>query len=329
MVRKLSFIKSDNKDPYENLALESVLLDSVEEGELIFYLWQNQNTVVIGKNQNAWKECALSKMAEDGIRLARRLSGGGAVFHDLGNLNFTFLLRREDYDLLKQTKVILEGVKKAGIKAEPTGRNDITVDSKKFSGNAFYFKENVAYHHGTVLISADLSRLANYLNVSLDKMQGKGIDSVRSRVVNLNVYKQDLTIEKMQQFLLCALEEVYGLTACERKITDSEKKEMECRRELYSSENFLLGENVKFEASLSGRFPWGGIEILFSAKSGVFDEVKVYSDALDDTFPPAMEGALLGLPFSKEQMTSKLSELKGKYPQEIPDILNLILSSNF
>ena len=141
MINRLSYFISSSTNPYLNLAVEEYLLETVKPNQLILYLWQNERTVVIGKNQNAWKECRFQELEADGGHLARRLSGGGAVFHDLGNLNFTFLIPSSDYDLSKQMSVILEAVRSLGIDAQKSGRNDVTVDGKKFSGNAFCQKE--------------------------------------------------------------------------------------------------------------------------------------------------------------------------------------------
>lgn len=144
MVTKLTYIESDQVNPYKNLAVEEYLLLHCEDKECILYLWQNQNTVVIGRNQNAWKECKVTKLEEENGHLARRLSGGGAVYHDLGNLNFTFLVNKDEYSLEKQLQVIINAMGRLGLKAEKSGRNDILIDGKKFSGNAFYEQENTA-----------------------------------------------------------------------------------------------------------------------------------------------------------------------------------------
>ena len=140
MIEQLTYIETDNTHPYKNLAVEEYLLLHCRENECILYLWQNQNTVVAGRNQNVWKECLVSRLEEDNGHIVRRLSGGGAVYHDLGNLNFTFLVRKENYDVSKQLDVILKAVQKLGIAAEKSGRNDILADGRKFSGNAFYEK---------------------------------------------------------------------------------------------------------------------------------------------------------------------------------------------
>jgi lipoate-protein ligase A len=201
MIKHTEIIHTKTLDPWWNLAVEEYLLYNLEKDKCVLYLWQNQNTVVIGRNQNAWRECRTKLLEEEGGRLARRLSGGGAVFHDTGNLNFTFLVNRGDYNLEKQVGVILSAVKKVGIAAEMTGRNDMTVDGKKFSGNAFCFRKFNAYHHGTILVSADIGKLTRYLQVSTEKIRSKGIESVQSRVTNLAEYNPDLTIEEISAAL--------------------------------------------------------------------------------------------------------------------------------
>ena len=204
MVTKLTYIESDQVNPYKNLAVEEYLLLHCEDKECILYLWQNQNTVVIGRNQNAWKECKVTKLEEENGHLARRLSGGGAVYHDLGNLNFTFLVNKDEYSLEKQLQVIINAMGRLGLKAEKSGRNDILIDGKKFSGNAFYEQEKHCYHHGTIMVDVNKEILSRYLTVSKDKLKSKGVDSVKSRVTNLveagkikdvEVYSDALNIE--------------------------------------------------------------------------------------------------------------------------------------
>ena len=193
MINRLSYFISSSTNPYLNLAVEEYLLETVKPNQLILYLWQNERTVVIGKNQNAWKECRFQELEADGGHLARRLSGGGAVFHDLGNLNFTFLMPSSDYDLSKQMSVILEAVRSLGIDAQKSGRNDVTVDGKKFSGNAFCQKGTNSYHHGTLMLRVDTQKVARYLNVSEKKLRSKGVSSVTSRVCNLCDFIPDLS----------------------------------------------------------------------------------------------------------------------------------------
>ena len=206
MLHTLSVLTAEGTDPRRNLALEATLLHQVRPGEEILYLWQNQRTVVIGRNQHAANEGRIQALEADGGHLVRRLSGGGAVYHDLGNLNFTFLTCRRDYDVARQTEVILQAVRALGIPAEKNGRNDLTVDGQKFSGHAYYQTGDQCYHHGTLMVSVDLAPLEGYLNVSPLKLQAKGVASVRARVGNLADFCPGLTIPRLRQ----ALVEAFG-----------------------------------------------------------------------------------------------------------------------
>ena len=149
MIRRIQIFSTDCTNPHRNLAVEQYLLETVPEETCILYLWQNRRTVVIGRNQSPWKECRTAALEADGGFLARRLSGGGAVFHDLGNLNFTFLVNKADYDLPRQLGVIVEACRLLGIPAECSGRNDVLSNGRKFSGNAFYEHGGKSYHHST------------------------------------------------------------------------------------------------------------------------------------------------------------------------------------
>lgn len=177
------------------------------------YLWQNERTVVIGKNQNSFKECQVDRLMAEGGHLARRLSGGGAVFHDLGNLNFTFCVRRDDYDVRRQLGVLIRALGKLGITARLSGRNDVTVDGRKVSGNAFYRNGDFCYHHGTILVDADMEMMGRYLNVSAQKLRSNGVSSVRSRVINLTDCVspgKTVTVEMVRRAMLEAFAEIYG-----------------------------------------------------------------------------------------------------------------------
>ena len=211
MIQRITCYLGTGTEPYENLAVERFLMEAVEEGELILYLWQNRRTVVIGRNQNPWRECRLTELQRDGGSLARRLSGGGAVYHDLGNLNFTFCVQGMDYDLRRQQSVILEACHLLGIGAELSGRNDLLAEGRKFSGNSFYNHNGYAFHNGTLLVDADLECIGKYLSPSRMKLEGKGVDSVRSRVVNLAELHPGLTVEHMCRAMTKALESIYQL----------------------------------------------------------------------------------------------------------------------
>ncbi|HEX2945053.1 MAG TPA: lipoate--protein ligase [Clostridia bacterium] len=312
-------IHTSTKDPWWNLAVEEFLLTRVEPGQCILYLWQNQNTVVIGRNQNPWRECRTELLESEGGKLARRLSGGGAVFHDLGNLNFTFIADKKEYNQEKQLETILNAVKALGIEAEKSGRNDLTADGRKFSGNAFYIRGDRAYHHGTILVSADFEKLARYLQVSEDKMKSKGIKSVQSRVVNLTELMPGLTVETTAQALISSFRSIYGCTVpVEYSISDrlENREAIEELYSRYSSWEWRYGETTGFDVELENRFIWGGVQIGLKIENGIISEAKVFSDAMEEAYIEALPGIFEGCPYDSGQLARRLTDAAGTIPKE-------------
>jgi lipoate-protein ligase A len=210
---------ANKNNPWINLAIESALFDLLNDDEIYLYLWQNDNTIVIGRNQNAWRECRVEKFIEEGGHLSRRPSGGGAVYQDMGNLNFTFIAPKSGYNVHRQLKVIVNAVNSLGINAEFSGRNDILAEGRKFSGNAFYSSGGKAMHHGTILIDTNFEKLSDYLQVSKAKMKSKGVKSVKSRVINLKTLKQDLTVDMMKEALIESFNKEYEVEAVNKPIS--------------------------------------------------------------------------------------------------------------
>lgn len=309
MIQHLTWIETENTWPYRNLAMEEYMTAHVEKGECILFLWQNRRTVVIGKNQNCWKECRVGALEEDGGFLARRLSGGGAVFHDLGNLNFTFIARQADYSVDRQLQVIIAALERLGIHSEKTGRNDVTVDGRKFSGNAFYQSGDYCCHHGTLLVNVDSSLMARYLNVSREKLAAKGVSSVRSRVVNLRELLPELTITQLKKALVDAFSQVYGLSP--RHMEEAELPGEEIRRLTgrFASDQWKYGRKMAFDYELSRRFGWGDIQLQLHVDKGIVLEAAAYSDAMDQEFIGLIPQALRGCVCGREGLCAALDGL--------------------
>lgn len=304
------------------MALEEYLLHNVRPGECILYLWQNRNSVIIGRNQNAYTEVRVEALQDDGGFLARRLSGGGAVYHDIGNLNFTFIVKKEDYNLSKQCEVIRRMAESFNLDARLTGRNDILVGDRKFSGNAYYTWGSNCYHHGTIMIDVDTNALAKYLNVSREKMKSKGVSSVQSRVVNLKSLNPEIQVDRVSEKMIEAFEQVYGMKAGRRN--HPEEAEIRDYENKFASNEWIFRENRPFDFSLRERFSWGEIELQLRVVGGVIEDLQVYSDAMDGDLILKIPGALRGLQYKKSKAEEAINSLKNEENEAIlKDIISL------
>ncbi len=302
--------ESNSYNPWKNLAVEKHLADKVRPGDFLLYLWQNEHTVVIGRNQNALRECRVQLLEEEGGFLARRTTGGGAVYHDLGNLCFTFIASPERYDLEKQMKMIGMACQKFGIETEFSGRNDIiTKDGYKFSGNAFSVTARCKIQHGTLLIDVNKEKLARYLTPSEEKMKAKGVKSVESRVRNLKELNSEITVEDMKAALREAFEEVYGSYEV---ISEAEivAEDVQKTYEHYASWDWRMGKSPECELVQQKRFSWGEIEVHMKLTKLHIEECKVYSDALDILLPEKIEELILNQRYDLKDVQTEDEQLK-------------------
>lgn len=326
----LKYTETSCTDPFINLAVEEYLTFNAKDGEVTMYLWQNANTVVIGKNQNPWRECRVEDMKKGDCKLARRISGGGAVYHDLGNLNFTFIAREDEYNIPKQTEVILEAVKLLGINAEKTGRNDLTIDGQKFSGHAYFTSHGYCYHHGTIMINVDPAPLSRYLNVSATKLKSKGVKSVHSRVTNLINHKHDVTIGTVKVALKDAFAKVYGGEASVFDIPDpAEIPDLKELVDKYSSEDWRYGRKIPFTTSISERTDWGGVDIELEVEGGIIKDCCIYSDSLETEVFDKINSLLKGSKYSKYGIKELASPYKaGELEYRICEDIKGLISAN-
>lgn len=306
---KNRYYDTDNTDPTLNLAIEEALLLSSELFPTLF-LWQNAHTVVIGRGQNAWKECRSDLLREEGGTLVRRSTGGGAVYHDLGNLNFSFVMQKGLYDVGRQLNVIRRAVRAFGIDTEASGRNDIVLSDSgaKFSGNAFRHTQQKALHHGTILMDVDMGKLGRYLVPSKEKLAAKGVESVRARVGNLKEQAPDITIESLKQALFSAFEAEYG-PACQRDWQqDLQENEVSILQAKYQSWDWTFGKTPRFDLELTRRFPFGQVELQLSYKGGQVVEASCFTDANDPELADRVAAALTGCPFTPEALFQRLTD---------------------
>lgn len=293
---------SPSQDGWQNLAQDEYFLDHLSPEDTLLYFYVNQNAVIIGKNQNPWKECDLAAMERDGVQLVRRITGGGAVYHDVGNLNFSFILGKERYDVQRQLEVILKAVRSFGIDCEFSGRNDLLADGKKFSGNAFCARGELRQHHGTLLLNSDLGRLQNYLHPDPKKLKAKGVESVRARVDNLGIERH-----AMLAAIRTAFEESYGALT-DLTMTPEQVAKIVPYYEKQSSWDWRLGKTPGFDLELSERFPWGGVQLLLTLQNGAVAQAQVYSDAMDAELPDRIAARLSGCRCSSKALHDALAD---------------------
>lgn len=282
---KLQFVVSNQTNPYWNIAVENYLVEHAEG--IVLYLWRNRRTVVIGQNQNPFGECNVEALEADGGYLMRRKTGGGAVYHDDGNLNFSFVVPKALYDQQRQFRVIQRAVESFGLHTELSGRNDILCEGRKFSGNAFNKGRFNDLHHGTILIKGNMEDLARYLKPKPAKLQKHGVSSVQSRVVNLSELNAGITTESLGPRLKDAFVEEYKRADSQFSILNFDdligRPEVRALYEEFASDEWRFGRWRSFTAQHSAQFDWGGVELQLTVdqEHGVVTDVQISSDALD------------------------------------------------
>lgn len=321
---------SDSYDPWFNLAVEECIFRQMPADQRVLFLWRNNDTVVIGRAQNPWKECNTRKMDADNIKLARRSSGGGAVFHDLGNTNFTFMAGKPEYDKTVSTNIILDGLSRLGISVSASGRNDLVVETadgeRKISGSAYRETKDRGFHHGTVLINADLNRLADYLNPDPKKLQAKGITSVRSRVTNLAEILPSIDHDQVCDAIKAAFFDYYGEKAEAELISPQSLPDLPGFAETFakqSSWEWNFGNAPAFSHLLDSRFKWGGVELHFDVERGIITRAQLFTDSLDPAPLEEFSALLTGERYSSDAVSNILTGLETRYPDRADELQQL------
>lgn len=290
----LKTIISNRFDPFLNLAVEDWLFQHCEKESVVCYLWRNERTVVIGQNQNPYAECNVDLLEGEGGHLMRRTTGGGAVYHDVENLNFTFVAPAVMADTNRNFKVIADALGTYGIKAEVSGRNDMTADGRKFSGSAFHKNATAALHHGTIMIKTDIEALRRYLTPNVSKLLKHGVKSVESRVVNLSELA-DITVENIMPRIVEAFENEYGQKSERVDFGElSLVEEVHQRRDFYASDNWRFGRWRDFKATCKGAFDWGMVEVSLLMDGSTVLDCQIASDALDTDAVEKAKQLILG-----------------------------------
>ena len=273
---------SECHDPCKNLAAEEYLFNYVEKNNcLILYIWQNDKAVIIGRHQNAYTECNLSYAKSKNIKVIRRKSGGGAVYQDLGNINFTFITPKNFYDINRSTQIIIRALQKLNISVAANGRNDICLlpDGEKISGNAYRSKNNVGMHHGTILFDTNFDEMEKVLCVSPKKLAKRAISSVRSRVANILQYYPSLTIPTVQENIISEFAEEYNL----KNLIPLEISSADFLPyiETYCNDDWNIGLFPNYEITVQTQFEWGNLTFGLTMKNNYPRALYIETDAPD------------------------------------------------
>jgi len=315
MAEKTICYISKTHDPFLNLATETWIFNDLELNQEILFLWQNDKSVIIGRNQNPHAECDIKKMEKENVSLVRRHSGGGAVYQDLGNMNFTFLSSKKEYDRKRNFQIIINALKKFNINAETSGRNDILVEGKKISGSAFKETPNKAFHHGTLMMHVNLDELQNYLTPSKKKLLAKGTTSVRSRVANLNEFNENISFQSLTEAII---EEFFSCYQSKKNIEFLDHDKLSNTplllkyHDLLKSNEWRFGETPQFTHHLEERLSWGCIDLHLNVKGHKIQNVKIFSDALNVEIIQVLEKSLKDINYNKDSIKQAIYDLKEK-----------------
>ncbi|MDR3230703.1 MAG: lipoate--protein ligase [Synergistaceae bacterium] len=303
-------VENGNTKPQYNLALEEHLcLRAMRDGSQFFMLWQNEPSIIVGRFQNTFEEINAAFVEERGIHVVRRNSGGGAVYHDLGNINYSFVLpdSEGDFDFALFTGPIIRALATLGVRAELSGRNDLAIDGKKVSGGAQYRRGGIILHHGTLLYDSDLEVLSRALRVSEDKFQSKAVKSVRSRVGNIvSSLPARLPVAEFRERLRRGIEGLTPMAPDEAALSEVEA----LRRDKYSSWDWNYGASPEFTERKKLRFPWGGVEAFLTVEEGVIRGCSFRGDYFGSGDYEPLLSCLIGRPYTRESVTELLSGLQ-------------------
>lgn len=308
------YIKNDSNNPHFNLALEEYFLKTFHEEDYLI-LWQNEPAIIIGRNQNTIEEINKVFVEENNIKVVRRLSGGGAVYHDLGNLNFTFIVKADKSNInnfKKFTDSIVASLEKIGVNAEFTGRNDITIEGKKFSGNSQYYFKDRLLHHGTILFNSDLSVVQSALQVKVEKIESKGIKSVRSRVTNVYPYLEEkVSVKEFKEILLHSIFEYKDVPYKEYILDKNDIDKIQTiADEKYATWNWTYGESPEFNMEKNKRYAFGQLNIKLDVKDGKVKAMGIYGDFFANKDLLKLQEGFIGIKFEEESVKKVIQTIE-------------------
>lgn len=308
------YINDTNTDPYWNLAAEEYLLKNLSEP--LFRLWRNSNSIIVGHYQNTLAEIDYEYVKKNGICVVRRLSGGGAVFHDLGNLNYTFIEQKRGMEesnamFRRFTAPVLEALDSLGVKAYIEGRNDLLIDGKKFSGNAICIYKERILQHGTLLFNANMGNLSQALKSRPEKFIGKAVQSTRSRVTNISSHlPQPMTLDQFQQYLGNYICNKYGTAFTPYTYTAEDLEAIEqLRNTKYLPDSWNFGNSPAYSLNNIKKFPGGLVEFSITTKGGTISAMEIHGDYFFTRPTEEFIAAITGTPHTMEAVSQALAQL--------------------
>jgi lipoate-protein ligase A len=323
-------IKHHSTDPYFNIATDEFIFKHLKED--CFMLWQNDNAIIVGKHQNALAEINLDYVKEHDIKVVRRLSGGGAVYHDMGNLNFTFTRtsEREDdlVDFRRYTKPIIEVLQGMGVNAEFSGRNDIMIEGKKFSGNAEHVFKNKVMHHGTLLFSSDMPNISGALKINPLKYKDRAVKSIPKRVTNIQDHlKEKISVEEFADRIMDYITSHFD--DCKRyEFTPEDLAKIEeIKKEKYKTWDWNFGYSPNYDFKQGVKTKGGLLEMNMNVSKGIIQEVKIQGDFFHIRDITEIEEALKETPHEEAKIRAVLSgfELKNYFKDISEDDLVAVM----
>ena len=334
----MRYLLNNSTDPYFNMALDEFCLENIVLDEPYFYLWRNRPSVIIGLNQNAYSEVNLGYLNANGITLARRVTGGGAVYHDLQNLNYTIVAPLPCHPERCPEPVegrsegatpapIVYALRQLGVPAELTGRNDIFVEGRKVSGYARRVSKRQEIIHGTLMYDVDLDTLTHVLDTPESKLNAKGIGSVKSRVANLKDYLPGFkSLDEVQ----AALQDILASGDCQMELTESQLNEVRTMAETkFSTWDFIYGRSRQTDLVRSAKLPCGTVEAAISLDRGLITGISFSGDFMFDEPAEGLAAALVGCRFEHDALASVLGKTDvSRYFRDTTysDVLDLILT---
>ena len=324
MIRRTACLIARDTDLVRNLAIEKHLMDTLPEKTAILFLWQNRRAIVIGRNQDPWAECAVGAFLSSGGQIARRHSGGGAVYQDMGSLNFSFVMPKSQLDVSRQLSIVGMAAGAFGLQPRAGRQSCLTVNGRKFADCAFYKSGAAAYHHGTIHFRTDLDMMQRF-------MAGEQGDPSQG-IVNLGSLVPDLTLEALQEALYWAFARVWGAQPAmldERILNEQAVGRL---ADQFAESSWNYPRAIPATQTLAERFPWGTVNVQLRTEGGVIREARVYTDAMEAGLFPLIEKALTGAPMLVSSISARidqqLSMLRDPYLLQIADDVNHLIQRN-